>query len=205
MAKPFSDSDREKIRADLMEKGRRLFETYGLKKTSVEDITTAVGISKGGFYNFFQSKEELFHLLIEEEEKFRDEILADLIAKEPSAEQALLTLFRRAFAYVDQSTLMEKLYEPGVFQQLLRKLPPERLADHQSGDRQAATDFIEHFQRISNLRQADPAVIVTLFRAVFLLTLHKNEIGLDVYPQMMELMTEVIATGLTTHEDSADD
>ncbi len=205
MVKSFDSQEREKIRRELLNKGRELFEIYGLKKTSIEDITTGVGISKGSFYNFFASKEELFYMIIEEEENFRDRILADLIANEPSAEKALYQLFSQAFAYIDSSTLMEKLYEPGVFQQLLRKLPAEKLATHQANDHQAARAFIEHFQQNSNLRRVEHEVLSAFFRAIFLITLHKKEIGAELYPRVIDLLVEVIASGLTEQRESHND
>lgn len=42
----------------LIETGMRLFAQKGYHKTSVQEIATETGISKGGFYLYFQSKEE---------------------------------------------------------------------------------------------------------------------------------------------------
>jgi len=42
----------------LIESGMRLFTLKGYHKTSVQEIATEAGISKGGFYLYFQSKEE---------------------------------------------------------------------------------------------------------------------------------------------------
>lgn len=44
----------------LLEKGKELLLSYGVKKTSIEDITKAAGMAKGTFYNYFKSKEEFF-------------------------------------------------------------------------------------------------------------------------------------------------
>lgn len=47
-------------REKLISKGRELMNTYGIRKTSVENITKAAGMSKGSFYLNFESKEALF-------------------------------------------------------------------------------------------------------------------------------------------------
>jgi AcrR family transcriptional regulator len=60
MPKAFSEHEKDIIRAQMREKGKDLFEKQGLKKTSVDELTAAVGISKGAFYLFYESKEELF-------------------------------------------------------------------------------------------------------------------------------------------------
>ncbi len=201
MAKAFNEKDRTKIRRDLMIQGRALFEIYGLKKTSVDDITTKVGISKGSFYNFFGSKEELFFFIVEEEERFRDGLVKELIASDIDAGEALRQMFTTGLKMVAGSKIMEKLYEPGVYEHLLRKLPPDKLAAHQENDHQAAIDFIRHFQRTSNLCQVEPDILSSLFRAFFLITLHKNEIGNDIYPQVMELIINALSKGLVEGGD----
>ncbi len=48
----------------LLEKGKELLFSYGVKKTSVEDITKASGMAKGTFYQHFDSKEACFFELI---------------------------------------------------------------------------------------------------------------------------------------------
>ena len=67
MARGFTERERDIIRNDLIETGRELFGTYGLKKTSIEDLTTGVGIAQGSFYTFFKSKEELYLEVIDRE------------------------------------------------------------------------------------------------------------------------------------------
>jgi len=77
MPKGFSEREKALIRAQLLAKGRELFATQGIKKANVEDQTKAANISKGAFYLFFNSKEELFFELLGQ---FEDEYHANLIA-----------------------------------------------------------------------------------------------------------------------------
>ena len=69
MPKAFSEIEKETIRSQMREKGKKLFEQHGLKKTSVDELTEAVGISKGAFYLFYESKEELLMEILEQIEK----------------------------------------------------------------------------------------------------------------------------------------
>jgi AcrR family transcriptional regulator len=46
-------------RADLLEAGQELFLANGVAATSLEDITRHAGVSKGLFYLYFQSKDDL--------------------------------------------------------------------------------------------------------------------------------------------------
>jgi TetR/AcrR family transcriptional regulator, transcriptional repressor for nem operon len=53
----------EQRRADLLEAGRTLFLSKGVAATSLEDITSRAGVSKGLFYTYFQSKDDLLQAL----------------------------------------------------------------------------------------------------------------------------------------------
>jgi AcrR family transcriptional regulator len=53
-------------RGRLLESAKTLFSQRGYYATSVEDIVESAGFSKGTFYFYFKSKEELFKSLVEE-------------------------------------------------------------------------------------------------------------------------------------------
>ena len=56
----FTDYETEQLRKALLRETRHCAVTLGMKKTSVEQLTKAVGIAKGSFYKFYESKEMLF-------------------------------------------------------------------------------------------------------------------------------------------------
>ena len=53
----FTDYETEQLHKALLKETRRCAVTLGMKKTSVDQLTKAVGIAKGSFYKFFESKE----------------------------------------------------------------------------------------------------------------------------------------------------
>lgn len=63
MPQPFTQEQMERIRGLLFESACRYAIQTGVKKTSLEQLTTDAGISKSTFYKFFDSKEELFILV----------------------------------------------------------------------------------------------------------------------------------------------
>lgn len=65
MGKAFTDEEREQLRIKIQNVALTLFQEKGLKKVSIRDITSAVGIAQGGFYTFYPSKEALFVALID--------------------------------------------------------------------------------------------------------------------------------------------
>lgn len=69
----------ELTREKILKKSGLLFNTQGYKSTSISDITTATGFTKGAIYRHFKSKEDLeketlFHLSSVMFEKLRDRI-----------------------------------------------------------------------------------------------------------------------------------
>jgi AcrR family transcriptional regulator len=55
---------------------------YGIRKTNVEELTEAAGISKGAFYSFYPSKEELFMDILEEiEEEVRGGLMREAFSR----------------------------------------------------------------------------------------------------------------------------
>jgi TetR/AcrR family transcriptional repressor of nem operon len=54
------------LKEDIIHESLRLFSLKGFLGTSLQDIMSAAGTSKGGFYNHFKSKEDLFYYVLDE-------------------------------------------------------------------------------------------------------------------------------------------
>jgi AcrR family transcriptional regulator len=59
-------SDREaQRRADILEAARNLYQRYGYKKTTMDEIAKAAGITKPTIYNYFKGKKDILIGLVE--------------------------------------------------------------------------------------------------------------------------------------------
>ena len=56
----FNEVEKLNISENLIIECRKQWELYGYRKTSVDTLCINTGISKGGFYQFYESKEDLF-------------------------------------------------------------------------------------------------------------------------------------------------
>src|ERR1700683_5411434 len=104
----------EQRRADLLEAARELFLAKGVAATSLDDITSRGGVSKGLFYLYFRSKDDLLTAL---QDQFSAE-LADRIrtATGPVADwPAKLDACVKAIfdSYQERDDLHEGLFRPG--------------------------------------------------------------------------------------------
>ena len=64
------------LRDNIIHESQKLFSLNGFLSTGINDIIQAAGTSKGGFYNHFCSKEDLFlEVLVESQKIWRDKVL----------------------------------------------------------------------------------------------------------------------------------
>jgi TetR/AcrR family transcriptional repressor of nem operon len=57
---PYTAEHKQKTRARIVESARELFNRRGFTEVSIDEIMQHAGLTRGGFYNHFQTKEELF-------------------------------------------------------------------------------------------------------------------------------------------------
>jgi AcrR family transcriptional regulator len=60
-------------RDEFIEAGRRLIQTRGYERFTIDDLLAEVGASKGAFYHYFDSKPALLEAVVE---RFADEVVA---------------------------------------------------------------------------------------------------------------------------------
>ena len=114
----------EQLRKALLKETRHCAVTLGMKKTSVEQLTKAVGIAKGSFYKFYESKEMLFFAVLENVHSelygVADHALSEANGLPPSerAAKAVLAVCRRlsdtgdmVFIEHDAKLLLQRLPE----------------------------------------------------------------------------------------------
>ncbi|UQZ76909.1 TetR/AcrR family transcriptional regulator [Niallia circulans] len=196
MVKGFSKQEKQIIYSKLILEGKKLFSVFGLKKTSISQLTKAVGIAQGTFYQFFTSKEELFFDILEEEEKEIKKKLLDKIGEEPMTRKAFKDMLLFGISMIDQHPIIKSLFQEESMEHLLRKLPPERIQQHLEKDEFVLSPLLVKWQKSNVLVNKDSAIITGAIRGFFMMLLHKQEIGEEVYPDVVDLLAECLSAGL---------
>lgn len=89
------------LKDNIIHESLRLFSLKGFLNTSVTDILEAANTSKGGFYNHFSSKEDLFlEVLAEAQRIWRNKVLFGLAEIECPAEKIRLILLNYRDRYL---------------------------------------------------------------------------------------------------------
>jgi AcrR family transcriptional regulator len=196
MPKGFTDQEKAHIRSGLLAKGKEYFGAYGLRKTNVEDLTSAVGISKGAFYLFYDSKEALFfELLRQYEADFKATMLGDIARLGPAPAARLKAILRKALSVWKSNALFAQ-FSKVEYELLLRKLPPEQVQAHLSDDDSFAVEFIAAWQRAGVTIDTEPRLLTGLIRSLFFISLHEDEFGADIYPDVIETLLDLIVLRL---------
>jgi len=118
------------VREEIIEAATRLFARYGFKKTSIDDVTAAVGIGKGSVYLHFTSKEELFAEVVRRmSDRMMDLLMADV-------ERARSPLGKvRAFVETKQTTIADLGAELHLGEDTILELLPFASVHRRAHDR----------------------------------------------------------------------
>lgn len=57
---PYTPEHKAKTRQRIVQSARRLFNRKGFAEVSIDDVMAGAGLTRGGFYNHFETKEELY-------------------------------------------------------------------------------------------------------------------------------------------------
>lgn len=139
-------------RRQLIELATRKFATDGYHPTSVADIVDGLGVGKGVFYWYFESKEQLFEEILRSAQKNlrRSQQRAIRQLDDPVAriEQGLRAAVSWSFEHRELATLVDFAQTDARFSRLVRKGREELVAD--------AVPLLEKAMADGRLVDADP-------------------------------------------------
>lgn len=180
----FTDYETEQLRKALLKETRHCAVTLGMKKTSVEQLAKAVGIAKGSFYKFYESKEMLFFAVLEgihaELYEVADRALCESDGLPPSerAAEAVLAVCRRL------SDTGDMVFIEHDAKLLLQRLPDDIKNVHYHDDETHIRLLLEKYDLVPNRGISLAAATV---RGLILTVSHKEQIG-ELYPQVLETL-----------------
>ena len=180
----FTDYETEQLRKALLKETRHCAVTLGMKKTSVDQLTRSVGIAKGSFYKFFESKEMLFFAVLEDIHSelygVADRALSqdgDLPAPERAA-RAILAVCRRL------SDTGDMIFSESDAKLLLQRLPESVKNEHYHDDEAHIRELLEKYALVP---RGGVQLAAATVRGLILTVSHKTQIG-QLYPQVLETL-----------------
>lgn len=189
MAVGFTENEKLLIDDKLKKAAEQCLKTYGVRKTTVEQLTKIAGISKGAFYNFYESKELLFFRVLENFQRtIGEELISIFNEKHQSKKQGFIEGIFNMFIKVKDSFLVT-LMENQDLEYLMRKLPQEVISNHHSFDDKLA----ENIFKVLGVEASEKVEIASAaLRAIFLTMLHEKEIGVH-YEKALKVLIVGVA------------
>ena len=193
MPKGFTQHEKELIGERLLEQGDRQFATYGLKKTNVEELARAAGISKGAFYLFYESKEALFMDVVERAEKhYRQELLAAIELPGATPRVRLYAILKKAYALFTSIPLLH-FFTSSDFELLFRRVPPEKFQQHMASDGKFMDELVTRCREAGIPIQVSAEELSGLVYALLFVVLHQDDFGAANLGRTFDILLELAA------------
>src|SRR5436189_5154872 len=97
-----SQDIKDPIREEILNGARELFQRFGFKKTTMEDIARQIGKSKSALYYYYKTKEDIFEAVVLYEVDAQRAQVAEAVKTEESATKKFRLLFTSMLEDVKQ-------------------------------------------------------------------------------------------------------
>ena len=194
MPKAYSEPGKERIRRTLLQKGREYFIRYGIKKTSVEELTRAAGIAKGSFYKFFDSKEALFMAVHEESEaKLQQDMFRKLEGIRDPAER-IRAFLKNSFLLLEEDPLLRMVFGTDDLASLAGFMSTEQFGEHYRRDLSFLGEMLAGWQAEGTVRKdLDIDVAANMLASIYYIVLRKESIGRDMYDKVTDMIIDCLS------------
>ncbi|EMA61278.1 transcription regulator [Halorubrum distributum JCM 13561] len=198
----FTDRDRERIRSQLLEAGKELFTQFGFERTRISDLTARAEIGTSTFYQFFDSKEELYVKVLLLERQRLEEKIADVVAEGETPREEVRLFLKTTLHEVQANPLISALIVDGELRTVQDKLE-ELEADREFSDNHDTSPdlpFAERWATLDSFRYDNQDLIDQLFISlVFTVRSRNAPVGADStvdYDQVENALVETVVDGL---------
>ncbi|MEM1486137.1 TetR/AcrR family transcriptional regulator [Oscillospiraceae bacterium PP1C4] len=191
----------EDKKTEIFNCGKKLFSSKGFKDTNVSDITNMAGIAVGTFYNYYPSKEKLFiDIFLKENEKLKKSfITVDTDGDPVDVMKEMLSL---NYIGTNSNPILKEWYNRDLFSKLEKDFYKQggmkSIEELINSDTMA---LIKKWKAEGKIRDdLEDELIFAIFKAIPYIDLHKEEIGLQYFPKLLDYFTEFIMKGLVGYK-----
>ena len=83
----------EIVKGEIIKQAQKLFQQFGLKKTTMDEIAEASGKAKSTIYHYFKSKEEVFDEVVQVEMRGLRVLVKNFVEEQKNVVDKLITYF----------------------------------------------------------------------------------------------------------------
>ena len=96
-------------RSQILGAAKDIFNRFGYSKTSVDDISQAVGMKKSSLYYYFKNKEDIFMCSCKDEWEEQFKIFAEEANKQSNPADKIVTYIIQSLAYYEKVVIQHKI------------------------------------------------------------------------------------------------
>jgi AcrR family transcriptional regulator len=177
---------------------KELFAKKGFKDTAVADITCQAGFSVGTFYNYYPSKDKLFIEILKQETAELLQNIMNSVNPDDEPVKLIKQFLAMNMEGMLSNPILRQWYNPEVYNKI------EKLFREEDG--LGTVDFlysdffnlVRKWQSEGKMRSdISSEMIMAIFGAIIRIGYHKEEIGLQYFPELQDYLTDFVLKGLT--------
>ncbi|GAB2571777.1 TetR/AcrR family transcriptional regulator [Gracilibacillus alcaliphilus] len=186
-------------RQRIFESAHHLFWEQGFKKTNVAAITERAEVAVGTFYKYFSSKEQIFSEVYQtENEKAKRRIVAQ-IDMDQSPKEVIKQFLTFMIQTSEENPILSVWYQNTEVTQIIMEHIQEPDVWQNSYVYSFLIENIKRWREAGQFRNdIELDTIIALFNALVVVDNHREDVGSHHYPQVLELLAEMIVDGLST-------
>ncbi len=200
MPRAFTQLERDNIRKKLIDIAADTVIKNGVKTTSIEKIVKSAHISKGAFYLFYQTKEQLIFEAIQNVQNSARLRLLSLVASEKVgskkawAERFILAIFNM----FEEFPLLGAIANSEIMNELLRGASQDAISEEQKSDDQFFESvFLKLKKKKLILNSVDNQILIGIPRAILSLEMNRGMIGIQRYQGLKKLIASAFAAEIS--------
>lgn len=184
-------------KAEILKCGKELFNSKGFKNTNVAEITKMAGMATGTFYNYYSSKEKLFmEIYMEENAKLKKNIMNSLDI-DAAPMKVMMDMLAANYEGMSSNPILKEWYNRDVFNRIERNFREENGLENVDFLYESFIDLVREWQKNGKMRNdIDAGMIMAIFSAITNVDLHKEEVGLKYFPDVLQYLGEFVMKGL---------
>ncbi len=186
------------IRKEIFNCGKAIFQSQGFKGSNISEITKMAGIGIGTFYSYYSSKEQLFlDVYLSENKMVKKKIVESLdLNKEPIA--LVKEFMTQSFDAMRSNMILKEWYNRDVFRRLEKYFAENEHRDEES-IRSFFVKLLKQWKQEGRIRSdIDDDLLAALFDSLAYIDSHKEDIGIQYFPELIQYHVEFIMKGLTS-------
>ncbi|SDZ26493.1 DNA-binding transcriptional regulator, AcrR family [Evansella caseinilytica] len=189
MPKGFTKEEMDIIKEKLLFKGRVMFAKYGFRKFGIRDLTAEIGIASGMFYKFFDSKEELLFIILENEKnKIREKIYNEMMVYKNDPKKALKSFYYIIIKELQENPIMKTILLKEEYPFIAKQMTEEQMLEERNKSLLPIMELANYWKKKGYIKDIDIEVVINSLRSLVYLWFHKAEIGEDNYTDVIEFM-----------------